>query len=114
MPKNKNINIDYTNRDFQQLWFSRRQLRSMVSNNYREVWFEEGLKYNFGKNWNIYYYKKGQLVKYSNPNYYRYKYMNKLGFNITFKPRNKPNKVIMLIVYDIYEKFKKLINTLII
>lgn len=84
---------DYSNYDFNQLWFSKGQLNQMIRNNYKELEQKENLLINFGKNWNIYYkYNKyNTLIKISDPNYYRYKYMNKLGFNITFKQKIDKN-----------------------
>ncbi len=84
---------DYSNYDFNQLWFSKGQLNKMIYNNYKELEQKENLLINFGKNWNIYYKhnKYNTLIKISDHNYYRYKYMNKLGFNITFKPKKDKN-----------------------
>ena len=79
---------EYSRDEHISMWHTRRSFYDMVNKNLEQVYKDQQLQksylVNFGKNWNIYY--KGdnnnKMTIYKNPEYYRWKYMDKLGFPV--------------------------------
>jgi hypothetical protein len=79
---------DYSYDEYISMWHTRRSFYDMVNNNLEQLYKEDKLqKYylvNFGRRWNIHYKNNtnGETKVFKNPEYYRWKYMEKLGFPV--------------------------------